>query len=37
MIENSPVAVFKVVEAVDEAREDGSFNDEPTQIKCRLG
>ncbi len=33
MIENAPVAVLQVVEAVDEAREDGSFDDKPTQIK----
>jgi hypothetical protein len=37
MIENPPVAVLQVVEAVDEARKDGSFDNEPELSKCRFG
>jgi hypothetical protein len=37
MIENPPVAILEVVEAVDEARKDGSFDDKPELSKYRLG
>jgi hypothetical protein len=30
MIENPSVTVLQVVEAVDEARKDGSFDDKPS-------